>query len=150
MIGGCRNKNDCRDGSTPESGVLRLGIKNANGTDYLETHPNVNALTCAVYKEDWSYANMEGKISWERMKTGTSISSSLSIEYIGYNEPVGVDITKTFYVKLDKDIDTLKVTFRQKNQCFELDNFRAYYNGVSAGGYPPNENAGDVVIARKK
>ena len=150
MVGGC-NTNKCgKAGPPPGNAVLRLIIKNANGTDYLETHPNVNALTCAVYKEDWSYANMGYRDSWETMKNISSLSSALPIEYIALNEPVGVDITKIFYVKLDKDIDTLKITFKQKNQCFELDRFQAYYNGVPAGGYPPNENAGDVVIARKK
>ena len=148
MIGGC-NTNKCGKAGPLPRAVLRLGIKNANGTDYLVTHPNVNALTCAVYNEDGTYAKMDAGVSWEKMKTGTSLSSALPIEYIFPNESIGVGITKIFYVKLDKDIDTLKVTFRQKNQCFELDNFQAYYNNTSVvnfGGAEPNF----YIIATKK
>ena len=148
IVGGC-NKNKCgKDGPLPRA-ILSIGIKNADGTDYLETHPNVNPATCTVYKEDGSYANMETGDSWENMKNLTFLGSTLSIEYIALNQPVGVDITKIFYVKLDKDIDTLKVTFRQKNQCFELDSFQAYYNNTSVvnfGGTEPNF----YIIATKK
>ena len=137
IVGGC-NKNKCgKAGPGLESAVLRLGIENADGTDYLASHPNVNPKTCVVYKEDGSYANMYGGGSWEEMKDISSLSSALPIEYIGQYEPVDVEITKIFYVKLDKDMDTLKVVFRQKNLCFELDSFQAYYNGVPVGGNPP-------------
>ena len=146
IVGGC-NKNKCgQAGPPPVNASLRLGIENADGTDYLATHPNVNRATCAVYKEDWSYANLETGESWEKVKTYSSIDSALPIEYIALNEPVGIEITKIFYVKLDKDTDTLKVVFRQKNQCFELDSFQAYYNGTPA----ESRNDGYIVIGRKK
>ncbi len=110
--------------------VLTLAIKNADGTDYFAIHPNVYAQTCAVFKEDGSYANANGGDSWETIQNTSFLTPSLPIEYVAPTETAtGVDITKIFYVKLYKDMDTLKVVYRQKHECFDLDKFEAYYNG---------------------
>ena len=144
MVGGCRNKNGCISGAQLQCGTLGLAIKTVDGNQYYPCEtPSGN---CAVYKEDWTYANRSCNVSWE---TKVLSGPTFDIEYIPSTETAtGTDVTKIFYLKANNDIDTLKITYRQKNVCFDLDKFEAYFNGVrveNCGG-----SAGSCIDAIKK
>jgi hypothetical protein len=108
-------------------GRFSFVLHDANGNDYFETHPNITPQNFIVYDENWNYATFSG-VSWDKNFNAIFLVNSTYVDYAYLKDPYGTAKTKTFYVQLDKDIDTIKVEYKQKNECMYMDYVRFYYN----------------------
>ncbi|MCU0436441.1 MAG: hypothetical protein MUC49_00900 [Raineya sp.] len=108
-------------------GRFSFALKDAKGNDYFETHPNISPQNFMVYDENWNYATNLG-YSWENTKKNIFIETPIFIDYVYSRDPYGIAKIKTFYIQLDQDIDTIRVEYKQKNECMYMDYARFYYN----------------------
>ena len=83
-----------------------------------------------VYDANLNYATaLGGMLNWEQeQKYYFGDYREVRIDFAKKSEPIGVVQSKTFYVKIDKDMDTLKVEYKILDGCMSMGNFRAYYN----------------------
>ncbi|MCU0436440.1 MAG: hypothetical protein MUC49_00895 [Raineya sp.] len=127
----CKNKGilekKCTKACRCDYGLLKFALFDKDGKDYLEFNPNLNYENVSIYDENWNYATIGGK-SWELNQNAQFLSSPLYVDYMYVKDVYGLDKIKTFYVKLDKDIDTIRVEYKQKNGCMYMDYMRIFYN----------------------
>jgi len=117
----------CENQCLCQYGRFSLGLYDVNGNDYFETHPNITTQNFMVYDENWNYATNLG-YSWGNIKKAAFVEAPINVDYVYMKDPYGVAKTKTFYIQLDKDIDTMRVEYKQKNECMYMDYVRFYYN----------------------
>jgi hypothetical protein len=141
--GGIFNKK-CESTCSCTSGYVRFGVGDAQGKDYFEQHPDLaNYTNFTVYDENWNYALLDGGgRTWEVLKETVFVNEHY-IVYHQRTEPYDIEMKKTFYVKFDKDIDTLRLEYKVKNECLHMDYMRIYLNNSevipnNGGGNSPN------------
>jgi hypothetical protein len=144
VVGSCRDGvsifsgQKCKRVCQCSTGWVRFGVADAQGRDYFEQHPDLaNYNKFMVYDENWNYAPLnDNGATWEVLKKKNFVNE----HYIIYHQmfdPFGIDMKKTFYVKFDQDIDTLRLEYNVKNECMHMNYMRIYLNEneiIPAGG----------------
>jgi hypothetical protein len=121
----CKNTCRCNYGTINFS----LADKNTKN-NYFDTQPDLNTNNVTMYDEVGNYATENGK-SWETFKNNSFLSYSLIFDYHNpKKEPFGIDKKKTFYLHLDQDVDTIRVEYKVKNECMDVDYMRMFYNNT--------------------
>ena len=118
-------KNTCRC----DYGTIQFSLADKNTRDtYFTTQPDLNPTNVTMYDEAGNYATENGN-SWELKKQLLFLSSPMKFDYHNPKvEPFGKDKKKTFYLHLDKDIDTIRVEYKVKNECMDVNYMRVFYN----------------------
>jgi hypothetical protein len=123
-------KKDCKNTCRCDYGTIQFPLSDKNDTknSYFDTHPELNTQNVMLYDEFGNYATENGK-SWELKKQLLFLSNPLKFDYHNpKTEPFGIDKKKTFYLHLDKDIDTIRVEYKVKNECMDINYMRVFYN----------------------
>ena len=131
MVGGCiRDKNKCGDGRATTYGMVRFYLEDELGRNYIAAK-QLPPGSLVVYDANLNYATAFGGIlSWEQeQKSYFGDSRQIQVDFGRKSEPIGVVQSKTFYVKIDQDMDTLKVEYKIEDECMRMSNFKALYNG---------------------
>jgi hypothetical protein len=133
MVGSCREGSifrKCERICNCGAGFVRFGVKDTQNRDYFEQNPHLaNYDKFTVYDENWNYA-IENEVggTWEGLKDKWFVNEHY-IYYHDRSEPYEKDMKKTFYVKFDEDIDTLRLEYKVKNDCLHMNYMRIYLNG---------------------
>ena len=131
IVGGCnKNKSNCQKDSAVTYGVMRFYIKDELGRNYIAAK-QLPAGSLVVYDSALNYPTArEGMVSWEQeQKYYFGEFKQIEVDFAKDGEPIGTMLSKTFYVKIDKDMDTLKVEYKIEDECMRMSNFKALYNG---------------------
>ena len=131
IVGGCnKNKSKCGEGYAITYGLMRFYIKDELGRNYIAVK-QLPAGSLVVYDSVLNYATAYGgMVSWEQEKNYYfGEFKEIEVDFAKDKEPIGIMLSKTFYVKIDKDTDTLKVEYKIEDECMRTSNFKAYYNG---------------------
>ena len=129
MIGGCiKNKNKCSEGPAVTYGMVRFYIEDELGRSYVAAK-QLPEGSLVVYDANLNYATaLGGLISWEQEQKYYFGDRQIRVDFAKKSEPIGVVQSKTFYVKIGRDMDTLKVEYKITDECMRMGNFKAYYN----------------------
>ena len=130
MVGGCnRRGGTCGEGPAVINGMVHFDIKDELGRNYIAAK-QLPPGSLVVYDANLNYATaLGGMLNWEQeQKYYFGDYREVRIDFAKKSEPIGVVQSKTFYVKIDKDMDTLKVEYKILDGCMRMGNFRAYYN----------------------
>ena len=129
MVGGCRKKDEC--GEEPATyGLMRMTIEDDLGRNYVAVK-QLPVGSVVWYDANLNYATTYGgMVSWEQEKNRYfGDFSQMEVDFASKSEAIGVMQSKIFYVKLNKDMDTLRVEYKIEDQCMRTSNFKAFYNG---------------------
>ena len=130
MIGGCKSKDNCQEGSSVTYGMVRFYIKDELGRNYIAAN-RLPVGSLVVYDANLNYATAYGGIvSWEQEQNARfNDFKQIEVDFGRKSESIGIMLSKTFYVKIGKDMDTLKVEYKIEDKCMRMSNFKASYNG---------------------
>lgn len=120
---------DCKKTCRCQYGTIDISLADKNTRDtYFTTHPELNPTNVTIYDEFGNYATENGK-SWETFKNNFFLSSPMIFDYHNpKTEPFGMDKKKTFYLHLNQDIDTIRVEYKVRNECMDVNYMRVFYN----------------------
>ena len=128
MVGGCRKKDEC--GEEPATyGLMRMTIEDDLGRNYVAVK-QLPVGSIVWYDANLNYATARGgMLSWEQEKNANFYDfRDMCVDFADKSEAIGVMHSKIFYVKLNKDTDTLRVEYKIEDQCMRTSNFKAFYN----------------------
>jgi hypothetical protein len=131
LIGSCRPGENLFGKCKRQLPYLQLEviIRDRDGKNYFETHPNITWENFMIYDENWDYAKWN-EFSYENFANSDAyiLFEGFYIDFDYPREPYRVDRVKTFYFKYDTDIDTLRIEYKPRNECRHLDYLRIFYN----------------------
>ena len=129
MVGGCRKKDECGENRAVISGLMRMYIKDDLDRNYIAV--KLLPIGSVIwYDANLNYATAYGgMVSWEQEKNYYfGDFKQMEVDFASKSEAIGVMQSKIFYVKLNKDTDTLRVEYKIEDNCFRMSNFKAFYN----------------------
>lgn len=130
-----KREENCKNICFCSYGFIRFDMRDATTkNEYFAMNPHLNTQNVMLYDEVGNYATNNG-ISWENNKNFSFLSSEIKFDFHSKQEPYGVDRKKTFYLHLDKDVDTIRVEYKIKNKCLAVDYIKAFYNNKLILGY---------------
>jgi len=123
-LGGCEK--DCKNICRCTYGTVSFELRDAiTKNDYFTVNPHLYIDNVVMYDELGNYTTINGVSYW---KTGSFLPSTIKFDYHSNKDAFGMDKKKTFYLHLDTDIDTIRVEYKVKNECMNMDYMRVFYN----------------------